>query len=192
MIKSPVRHPRGFSLLEAVVATMVLTLTILSVSRLLLLSMQANQSATALTVATLLADQKMEQLRSMAWNIDQSGLPVTDASTDVTTLPERATGGSGLSPSPPGSLQQNTSGYCDFVDGQGVSLGGGSAPPVGTAFIRRWSIEPLALHPDAVLVVQVLVVPRSSVGTDALSSGGSVRRVVNEVRLVTVRTRKAT
>ena len=186
------RHARGFSLLEAVVATLVLTLTILSIARLLLFSMQANRSAAALTIATLLADQKMEQLRSMAWSIDGSGVPVTDASTDVTTLPERATGGTGLSPSPPRSLEENTGGYCDFVDGQGASLGGGSTPPVGAAFIRRWSIEPLALHPDAVLVVQVLVVPRSSVGTDALSSGGSVRRVVNEVRLVTVRTRKAT
>ena len=100
----------------------------------------------ATTYAAVLAQQKMEQLRGLTWGIDALGLPVTDTTTDASAVPETG-GGRGL------SLRRRTrsapisEGYCDFVDAFGRPLGGGTAPPAGTAYIRRWSIEALPADP---------------------------------------------
>jgi hypothetical protein len=96
----------------------------------------------------MLAEQKMEQLRALKWS---------DTTTDTTLAREPATGGTGLSPSPEGTLQKNTNGYVDYLDSGGVQLGGGPAQPDGTAYIRRWSIEPLPAYPIKTLVIQVVV-----------------------------------
>ena len=48
-----------------------------------------------------------------------------------------------LTPSPAGALDRNTSGYVDYLDAYGRSLGGGESPPAGTVYVRRWSIERL-------------------------------------------------
>src|SRR5207344_2437984 len=90
------------------------------------------------------------------WGFDALGLPVTDTTTDVSAVPETS-GGRGLSLSPAHSLGTNSEGYCDFVDAFGRPLGGGTAPPAGTAYIRRWSIEALPADPDNTIVLQVLV-----------------------------------
>jgi type II secretory pathway pseudopilin PulG len=57
----------------------------------------------------------------------------------------------GLARSPAGSLDSDIDGYVDHVD---VS---------GAAFVRRWSIGPLAAGPAGVIVVQVLVAPVGNV-----------------------------
>ena len=181
----------GFSLIEVIVATSLLILAVASLAQLFVISVRANASARATTYASVLAQQKMEQLRGLTWGFDPLGLPLTDTTTDVSVTPERATAGRGLSPSPSGAgtLGVNTDGYCDFLDGSGRWLAGGATVPPGTIFVRRWSVEPLPTNPHNTIVLQVLVVRhRARVAADA---GIGEARTPDEARLVSVKTRKA-
>ena len=113
-------------------AAVVTIVALVSVARLAAVATRANRGAVSSTFTIVLAAQKSEQLRSLAWTFDAAGQPRSDTSTD-TTGPRLASGGTGLSASPGDPLAANTVGYCDFVDYNGRSLGGGSAPPAGTA-----------------------------------------------------------
>jgi prepilin-type N-terminal cleavage/methylation domain-containing protein len=182
------RGERGFSLLETLVAASILTVTLAGLAQVLVASMRVNASARTITYAALLAQQKMEQLRGLTWGYDVAGLPVADTSTDLAAASAAAAGGKGLTPSPPNALASNIDGYCDFVDRFGRVSGGGTTPPRGTAYIRRWSIEPLPANPANALVLQVLV--SRAGGRAARDTGATGIRVPDEARLVSVRTRK--
>src|SRR4051812_18004760 len=147
----------GFSLLEVLFATSLLTASIVGLAQLFAVSTRTNAAAKSTTFAALLAEQKMEQLRGLTWGFDSLGLPLTDTSTNITVVPETIGGGKGLTPSPSLTLGQNTAGVCDFLDKYGNSLGGGTTPPATTAYIRRWSVEPLPTNPNNTVVLQVLV-----------------------------------
>ena len=168
----------------------VLSVGLLALGQLFAMSTRANSGSRATTFAAVLAEQKMEQLRGLTWGFDNLGLPLSDTTTDVSVVPERTTGGTGLSPSPAGTLGANTAGYCDFLDDRGQSLGGGAAPPAGTVYIRRWSVEPLPTNPNNTLVLQVLVTRSRDRGAANTATG--VTRLPDEARLVSVKTRKAT
>ena len=172
---------RGFSLLEVLVATTIMAMAVAGLAQSFAIASRANRVARTTSVAALLAGQKMEQLRGLAWNLDPAGAPSSDFTTDLTVVPESATGGSGLTPSPAGALDQNTAGYCDFVDGAGNVLGGGTTAPPGTVYTRRWSIDALPGNPDNTLVLQVLV-SRPNVGAASPPDAA---------RLASIRTRKA-
>lgn len=176
---------RGFSLVEALFATTILAAGIGAVSQLALVAVRANHAATSTTLTTILASQKLEQLRALAWTFDVSGAPLSDTSTDTAAFPERPVGGTGLQPSGPDALARNTAGYCDFVDGAGRIVGGGTRAPATAAFVRRWSIERVPNATD-VLVIQVSVMPVAMTST---TSGGGRR--LGEARLVQVKGRKA-
>jgi len=179
----------GFSILEVLVAISIVTVAVAALAQLFALSTRANSSARATTYAAVLAQQKMEQLRGLTWGFDVLGLPTTDTTTDLTVVPEAAAGGKGLSPSPEHSLGTNTEGYCDFVDKFGKPLGGGATPPAGTAYIRRWSVEPLPTNPNNTIVLQVLVAPFP--GRNDVDTSSTGVRAPDEARLVSVKTRKA-
>ena len=132
---------------------------VLSMSQLFLFSTMSNTTARADTFSAVLAEQKLEQLRSLAWGFDVAGLPVSDFATDVTVTPESPTGGRGLQPSPASALQQNTTGYVDHVDASGNIVGNGVNPPNTAVYTRRWSVEPLPTNPNNTLIIQVLVTP---------------------------------
>jgi hypothetical protein len=137
----------------------------------------------------VLAQQKMEQLRGLTWGFDVLGLPTTDTATDTTKFPETG-GGTGLSPSPQNTLQQNVVGYVDYLDAKGNSLGGATAAvPVNAVYIRRWMIEPLPTNPNNTIVIQVLVTRHRNRGA---ADSGSVMRLPDEARIISVKTRKAT
>jgi len=183
------RGERGFSLLEVLTATTILTVALAALAQLFAISTRANASAKSTGYTTILAEQKMEQLRSLTFGFDTLGLPITDTTTNVTVYPEALGSGKGLTPSPDRSLATNTDGYCDFVDKSGTKLGGGTTPPTGTVYIRRWSIEPLPTNPNNTLVLQVLVTRFRDRGT--ADSTADVRRLPDEARIVSVKTRKA-
>lgn len=152
-------------------------------------SSAANGSAKATTYATILAQQKMEQLRSLAFAFDADGHPVTDIATDTTAAHELPNGGTGLRPSPAGTLTESTVGYVDYLDASGASLGGLAAlPPSGVRYVRRWSIDPLPSNPRDTIVLQVVVarVRDRAPGIRA----GALPRLPDEARIVSVRTRK--
>ena len=71
------------------------------------------------------------------------------------------------------TLQANTNGYVDYLDHYGRTLGGGTVVPDNTAYIRRWSVEPLPTNPNNVIILQVLVTRERDRGT---GDAGSVSR----------------
>jgi Tfp pilus assembly protein PilV len=148
---------RGFTLLEVLVATALLFVAIAALAGLSIMATRANAAARTTTFTSLLAAQKMEEL--LAGN------------------------GADLSPSPADALTRNAPGYCDFLDAAGRSLGGGSSPPAQSAFVRRWSLEPLPSSPVHALALQVLVI---RVGSNQADTG---RAGPDEAAFVSVRTR---
>ena len=180
---------RGFSLLEVLFATTMLVVGVAGLAQLFALSTRTNTSARATTFASLLAQQKMEQLRGLTWGFDTLGLPLTDTSTNIAAAVESPTGGTGLTPSPTGTLGSNTNNYVDYLDATGKSLGSGSNAPKGTVFVRRWSIEPLPTNPNNTLVLQVLVFRNGNRPTADNTVG--VKRLPDEARIISVKTRKA-
>ncbi len=183
------RGDRGFSILEVLVATTIMTVAVVGLAQLFVISTRANASAKNTTYASVLAQQKMEQLRGLTFGFDQIGLPSTDTTTNITVSPETPNG-KGLSPSPAGVLGQNTDGYCDYIDKYGNSLGGCATANDAAYYIRRWSIEPLPTNPNNTIVLQVLVARNRPRGT-ADTNIGPVVRLPDEARIISVKTRKA-
>lgn len=184
-------NSRGFSLVEVLVAMGLLTAVSMGVAQLFALTTRANVTAKGSTSTTSLAEQKLEQLRSLTWGFDLAGqgLPLSDTTTNLTVTPPTHDG-SGLNPSPADSLEQNTAGFVDFLDGGGAWVGTGDTPPASAVYIRRWSITPLPTNPNNTLVIQVLVTPVTS-ELARVQSQGTRRRMAGDSLLVTVRTRKA-
>jgi hypothetical protein len=129
----------------------------------------------------------MEQLRSLAWSVDAFGLPVSDLTADTTVVPEAVSGGTGLTRRPR-ARSAAPSGLPDFVDRRGNVLGGGP-PPAGSAYLRRWSIEPLPTSANNTLILQVLVTDLRNRG--AADTTTAVTRLPDEARIVGAKTRKA-
>ncbi len=186
LAKSTFSDQSGFSLVETLVACLILITGVVSLAGLFTISTTANRTARATTFAMVLAQQKMEQLRGMAWGFDVLGLPLSDMTTDISSVPFTSAG-TGLSPSPAGTLTQNTAGFVDYLDQYGNWVGSGGSAPQGTVYIRRWSIEPLPTNPNNTLILQVLVTRRTDRGT---ANQGNVARLPEEARLVSVKTRK--
>jgi type II secretory pathway pseudopilin PulG len=180
----------GFSLVETLVATGLLAGAVAVLGQMFAISMAENTSARMGTFAAVLAEQKMEQLRGLTWGFDIIGLPLTDTSSNVALPIQTAAGGPGLSPSPSDSLRSNVSGYVDYVDQFGRIIGGGATVPAQAVYIRRWSVEPLPTNPNNTVILQVLVTRSRNRGT-ADSVDGSTRRMRDEARLMTVKTRKS-
>jgi prepilin-type N-terminal cleavage/methylation domain-containing protein len=114
----------GFSLVEVLVAASILAVGLGSLAQLALLARRGAHSAAVTTLAAVLAQDKLEQLRAAEW-------------------PEAA-----------------SANCCEFFDAHGRRLADGPSPPVGTQFVRRWSIEPIALVPQSARAMHVWVEPR--------------------------------
>lgn len=184
----------GFSLIEVMMATTLMAVALVSLAQLFAIATRNNIGARYSTMAAILAEQKMEQLRGLTWGFDLLNLPLSDFSTNVAAF--EATGncpaandgaGVGLTPSPTNTLQANVNGYVDYVDENGCGLGGGTTVPANAIYIRRWSVEPLPTNPNNTVILQVLVTPLRDRGA---ADEGSVRRLPDEARLVSVKTRK--
>ena len=104
----------------------LLTVVSLGVAQLFAASTIANLSARTGTSTTAMAEQKMEQIRSLTWGFDTAGqgLPVSDTTTNLAVYPFTSSG-TGLNPSPANSLEQNVTGCFDYVDAAGAWVGTG-------------------------------------------------------------------
>lgn len=184
------RSNAGFSLVETVVSIGILAAVSLGVAQLFTIATQANRNAKTQTSTALLASEKMEQLKSLTWGFDVEGLglPLTDTTTNLSANPPTANG-RGLNPSPAGTLDENTTGYVDYLDAKGAWVGNGAAPPDTAVFIRRWSVDPLPTNPNNTLVLQVLV---TTPMRDARHDPNQKRlRMTDDAWIVGVKTRKA-
>jgi prepilin-type N-terminal cleavage/methylation domain-containing protein len=176
----------GFSLVEMLVAVAILASGVVAVAGLCVTAARANHDARGITMATAAAAQKMEQLRALALGYDALGLPMTDTTSDISRAPA-APGGTGLLPSPPGTLIASTPGYVDYVDQDGQWVGTGTAPVAGAAYVRRWSVAALASDPANAVVLQVVV---TAVRQGASGPATPVSEVAGGAQLVSVKMRK--
>jgi type II secretory pathway pseudopilin PulG len=185
--RSSRRAEAGFSIVEVLVATGLLATALIALAQLFAIATTTNAAARNSTITMLLAEQKIEQLRALQYTFDRAGLPVQDTATDLAVYPPVATGGKGLSPHTDNTLQVNTDGYVDYLDSSGRTLGGGIVIPDNTAYIRRWSVEPLPTNPNNVIILQVMVTRQRDRGT---GNANSVSRGPQEARLLTIKSRK--
>src|SRR5262245_6710989 len=126
-------NERGFTLVETMVAISIAAVALTALAQLFVIATEANAGARRVSYASMLATDKIEQLRSLGPDLAEQGA----------------------------DLSVDTPGACDFLDEHGRSFGTGSSPPAGTVYIRRWSVDALPSDPDT-LVVQVAVFPRVS------------------------------
>lgn len=183
------QHEEGLSLVEVTIATGLLAAVFATLGHMLALSASTNRAANTLTYTSILAEQKMQQLRALTWGYDGAGQPVSDTTSNTAAPTETSDGGTGLSPSPAHTMTSNISGWVDYLDRFGNVLGGGPAPLPRTVYIRRWAIEPLASSPGNTILIHVLVTARTNRGP--ADSPGSTLTLPGECRLMSVKTRKA-
>jgi prepilin-type N-terminal cleavage/methylation domain-containing protein len=141
---------RGYSLVEVLVALAVFSAAAAGLAPLVALSARANLQAKHITIAAVLAQQKIEEL-----------------------LPAAA---DELVPSPADALARTVDGYADFLDGAGRVLGGGATPPPSSAYVRRWSVDALTNGgADNSWVLQVVVTDLRSRGVARIVAARSGR-----------------
>ena len=168
----------GITLLDALVATAILVTVTTGVAGLITWSTRAMAAAGTETTAVWLAQQKLEQLAALEWSVNEAGLARSDDSTSVAVDPMRASG-PGLRPSPGSAADVNTPEYMDFVGADGSWRGDAGLPRAGAAFVRRWSVVPLASDALNTLVITVSVRPLSEArrGSRVVSSGATLQTV---------------
>jgi prepilin-type N-terminal cleavage/methylation domain-containing protein len=154
-------NTRGFSLIETLVAVSIMAVALSMLAHLFVISAQANSEAQRTTFASVLATQKVEQLRG-----DNAG----------------------LAPQGVDSLSQNVAGLCDFLDEYGRVLPGATTPPPGTVYVRRWSIESVPSSPVDTLVLQVIVMRPVGSGSEQAPTGDGP--LFGAAQVVTMTTRR--
>jgi Tfp pilus assembly protein PilV len=65
---------RGFALPDALLATALLVVGVLSLLQVVVLAARADRAARQLTVGSILAAQKIEELRSTPWSVPAEGV----------------------------------------------------------------------------------------------------------------------
>ncbi len=182
----------GFGLAEALVASGLLVTVSVGLAHLPAMTSRAVQRAAADSTGLLLAVQRMEQLRSLAWthgrvwSVAGTG-SVSDVTTNLATDPPTSDG-RGLRVAPADALAKNTPGYVDYLDRAGRWIGTGARPPTGTVFVRRWSVRRVGAARDDRLVFEVLVMPLGvAIQTVGLVPGPNLPGVV---WLATLRARR--
>ena len=74
---------QGFSLIEAMVAITLLSVTLVSLAHLFVAATRATMTSRQVTRAVILAEQKMEQLHAVAWATESDGSPVSDFTSNL-------------------------------------------------------------------------------------------------------------
>ena len=131
-VRSALVPEDGFSLIETLVATGLLVVAVVTLAQLFGIAVRSNVASRDVTYATVLAVQKLEELRAIDTEF--------------------------IDPSPPMALSADTPGWVDYVDRFGRTLEGQNRPRK-TAYLRRWSIDRADI--DGAWIVQVLVIPAS-------------------------------
>jgi prepilin-type N-terminal cleavage/methylation domain-containing protein len=158
----------GMTLVEVIVAIAVFATACLAAAHLVVLGMRTVQTSGASTVAVAAAAAKIEELHSLVWRFDEAGERISDPA---------------LALSPSDALQRNIAGFADYLDQEGQPAGAGVDPPPGAVYVRRWALRPLAAAPDDTLVIQVLVVPRTDVGSpNARAATGGAATILTTAR----------
>ena len=142
---------RGVSLLETLIAALLIATAIAGLAPLIALASQQSANVRRHALALAQAQGQLESLRALTWGFAADGTRTSDAR---------------LSPSPPGALLTEVEGYSD-------RLPGGSS--------RRWAISPLDPADPDTLVIEVCIFGHtdavvSATAADACVSTLRVRR----------------
>ncbi|MDA1092232.1 MAG: hypothetical protein O3A25_03005 [Acidobacteria bacterium] len=186
---------RGFGFVETLISISVLTAVSIGVAQLFAVAALANHNAEASTSTSVLAVEKMEQLRALTWGFQalaggELGLPVSDVTTDLSVFPSTS-GGPGLLASPGGTLDSNVPYYVDYLDADGTWIGTGGSPASGTVYIRRWAVDRLPTSPNDTVVLQVLATTLKQERQRATAGASGPRgKLPADSWLMTVKTRK--
>ena len=121
---------RGFSLLEVLVAVVILAGGFTGLLQLFTVTTAANVAARRSSLAAVMASAKMEELRRLPWP---------------------------YAGSPPDALSRNTVAYCDLLDAAGRHLADCASPGDRAPFVRRWAVTPLPAAPGGTAALAVLV-----------------------------------
>lgn len=127
MSMSKICHSNGFSLIEVLIAVVVLAIGLLGMASLMLTSMQSNQNAAERSTATVLSYDLIERMRG---NPDQLARYVGDIGNPSTLL--------------------------DPCDGAGACNGGMNATELADFDVLTWSNQLQATLPGATATVQAL------------------------------------
>ena len=177
-----VAESRGFTLVEAVIASAILSTAVISALLVLGTCTNAVAASRRRTVATIGAVQKIEELRSLTWAIDAAGVRTSDLTSNPAVDP-LSSGGVGFSARTDGTLYTSTGGYVDYLDASGTWVGDGTSIPAAAVFVRRWAVIAAAADPAdtlvIVVVVRTVVADRAAGRPDArcacLATSGSVQ-----------------
>ena len=131
---------RGATLVEVLVAAALLVTLVGGVAYLFVWSQRQALMAERLSAAFLVAQDRVQHLRAAPWSWSVAGTPV-DAPA--------------LTPSPPGALDTNITGYSDIVDRSGRLVADDESE--GAAFVRRWAIGLARSSDPHVLSIEVCV-----------------------------------
>lgn len=168
---------RGFSLLEATVATVLVASVLMAAAHWVGDAARSGAYSTRASIAAALAAHKLEQLRALRWSVGPDGTPQADLEANLTADPPEVAGGPGLGASPAGALHTDTPGFVDYLTAAAETVRArGHA-----AYVRRWAVTPLPAFGG--LLLEVCVVPAWSAGV----TGSSLPH--DAVCLATVRTR---
>jgi hypothetical protein len=128
------------------IAAAMLILALTTLAQLLSAGAVATRRARVMTLAAVLAQEKIESL-----------------------VPPASIGAAGIDASPPGTLASNIDGYCDFTDAAGNVVGRGAMAPAASVYVRRWSIEPTSGSGPAFVLHVFVTDARRASGNDLAS-----------------------
>jgi prepilin-type N-terminal cleavage/methylation domain-containing protein len=128
---------RGFSLVEVLIASMLLATAVAGLVQLMIVGMRQGDFVRDETLAQALAQSRLDMLRAAVWSYDALGARISAAA---------------LAESPPGALVADQPGYVDLIDGFGRVAGDISA----AVYTRRWSVAATGGDVDS-LVLRVCV-----------------------------------
>ena len=153
----------GFTLVEVLVAFALVAVCAAGVGQLIVVGLATARHAREDSVATLLAAQKIEELRGAA------------------------AGTTGPSLSPDDALEHDVTGFSDRVDASGAASSGTTGRMA--TFVRRWRVRPLASGTAGGWVFHVVVMPSwrgarpgASPGRGAAADGDALLMAVRTIR----------
>jgi len=153
----------GFSLLETMIATALLTTVATGLLCVAVLATTTTESQGHLAARTTeYAQDKMEQLLALAYG---------DGTSDTTVFPAANSGGTGLTVGGSSNPSAPVSQYIDFLDADGnLLVAVGTTPPAGRCYKRVWQISSPSANLKQVTVTAIVAsgsshgqVPQSTV-----------------------------
>jgi type II secretory pathway pseudopilin PulG len=179
----------GFALVEVLVSLLLIVAAAAGLAPLYAMTAAAARQGRVAMATSLLAREKVEELRALTWAYAPDGAAMTDLETDISVRPWSAFG-RGLSASPSDSLERNADGYVDYLDGNTRWVGSGPLAPSEAVYIRRWRITPMPGAPGESCIFEVFVTTTIAEARGSAGSSAGVTRRSGDALLVTVTTRK--